>query len=386
MNNNASFYRLLVSRLFDGQSEQQNVVLSLDQGQIIAIDNQTEDYDQKLDGLVVPGFVDLQVNGGGGCLFNDKPSLESLQSIMAAHAQFGTTGMMPTVITDNINTMQQAADVVSQALKNKMPGIMGIHFEGPHISTAKKGTHSDNYIRPISAAEWQLFSRQDLGHVMLTLAPEMVAPEDIQKLAALGITVCIGHSNADFETSNKAVQAGARGFTHLYNAMSPLTSREPGVTGSALLNDQTQCGLIVDGYHVCAASCQIALRAKPKGGIFLVTDAMALVGTQATEFAFFDRVVTNNQGKLTSNTGELAGSNLDMASAVKNTHHWLDLPLPEALRMASLYPLAFLQKHSLPIAPTKLIDINKPANFVQLDASLKVRSTWINGQRVFNTQ
>ncbi|MGS2719321.1 N-acetylglucosamine-6-phosphate deacetylase [Paraglaciecola aestuariivivens] len=386
MNTQTHSTRILATRLFDGVNEQQNVVLCIEQGRIVAIDNNLEQVDQRLDGLVVPGYVDLQVNGGGGHLFNDQPSLDALQEMMAAHAQFGTTGMMPTVITDNIDTMQQAADVVSQALQAKMPGILGIHFEGPHISSAKKGAHCESFIRPISEAEWQLFARKDLGHIMLTLAPEMVSTTDIKKLVALGVMVCIGHSNADFETSNQAVKAGARGFTHLYNAMSPLTGRAPGVTGSALLNDQTQCGLIVDGYHVSAASCQVALRAKPTGGIFLVTDAMPLVGTQATEFAFFDRKVTNHQGKLTSTTGELAGSNLDMASAVKNTHKWLKVSLPEAIRMASLYPLSFLQNAPLPIAPSKLIDVNKAANFVLLDADLQVCSTWIQGQQVYSKQ
>jgi N-acetylglucosamine-6-phosphate deacetylase len=331
----------------------------------------------------VPGYVDLQVNGGGGRLFNDNPCLVSLQQIMSAHAQFGTTGMLPTIITDNIETMQQAADTVSLAIKNDMLGILGIHFEGPHIATSKKGAHSQEFIRPISEQEWDLFKRKDLGHIVVTLAPEVVPIADIKRLVSLGVHVCIGHSNADFETSNLAIAAGARGFTHLYNAMSPIQGRAPGVTGSALLNDQAQAGLIVDGYHVSAASAKLALRAKPVGGIFLVTDAMPLVGTNELEFDFFDRTVTCHQGKLTSTTGELAGSNLDMANAVKNTHQLLDVSLHEAIRMASLYPLAFLHKLTLPIKPSQQIAPNQAANFVQLDQDLNVVSTWIKGQCVF---
>lgn len=385
MNTLKSPIRILTKALFDGANHHHDKVLSVSKGVIVAVDNDKSHHDVVLDGLVVPGYVDLQVNGGGGLLFNANPSIVSLKKMMQAHSQFGTTAMLPTIITDNLKTMVRAADTISLAIKDNMLGIIGIHFEGPHISTTKKGAHSQEFIRPISEEEWTLFGRKDIGHVLVTLAPEAVSVEDIERLVIMGVHVCVGHSNATYEITNRAIEAGATGFTHLYNAMSAITGREAGVTGSALLNDHAQCGLIVDGHHVSVASCKLALKVKPVGGIFLVTDAMPPVGTHLKEFEFFDRVVTCNKGKLTSSTGELAGSILDMATAVKNCHQLLNVSLPEAIRMASLYPLQFLQSANLPIEPSTLIGINKEASFVQLDQELNVVSTWIKGQCVFGS-
>ncbi|MFB1033926.1 MAG: N-acetylglucosamine-6-phosphate deacetylase, partial [Sinobacterium sp.] len=292
--------RILTKALFDGANHHYDKVLSVSKGVIVAVDNDISNHDVVLEGLVVPGYVDLQVNGGGGLLFNANPCIDSLKKIMQAHSQFGTTAMLPTIITDNLKTMVRAADIISHAIKDNMLGILGIHFEGPHISTTKKGAHSQEFIRPISEEEWKIFERKDIGHVLVTLAPEVVPIEDIKRLVSMGVHVCIGHSNATYEITNRAIEAGATGFTHLYNAMSAITGREAGVTGSALLNDHTRCGLIVDGHHVSVASCKLALKVKPVGGIFLVTDAMPPVGTQSTEFDFFDRIVTCHKGKLTS--------------------------------------------------------------------------------------
>jgi len=373
-------FRLHASRLFDGYSFVDEQVLTITNGVISAIDQNISDVDVKAAGLVVPGYIDLQVNGGGGALFNDSPSVEQLKAIMAAHAKFGTTAMMPTLITDKIEVMAQAADAMCEAIASKTPGIIGIHFEGPHLSLAKKGTHSAEFIRPISAVEWQILSRKDIGQVMVTLAPETVMPEDITRMVELGIKVCLGHTNADFATAQKAVDAGATGFTHLFNAMSPLQGREPGVVGCALLNDNTQCGLIVDGHHVDYASCQLAIKTKPAGGIFLVTDAMPPVGTNLTEFPLYDRTVYVENGKLTSSTGELAGSSLDMATAVRNTHLGLKISLSESLRMASLYPARYLYRDQ------KLergeLTIGMQADMVVLNDDLQVLETWIGGERV----
>jgi N-acetylglucosamine-6-phosphate deacetylase len=385
MNTLKSPNRILTKALFDGAKHHYDKVLSVSKGVIVAVDNDISNHDVVLDGLLVPGYVDLQVNGGGGLLFNANPCIDSLKKMMQAHSQFGTTAMLPTIITDNLKTMVRAADIISYAIKDNMLGILGIHFEGPHISITKKGAHSQEFIRPISEEEWKIFERKDIGYVLVTLAPEVVPIEDIKRLVSMGVHVCIGHSNATYEITNRAIEAGATGFTHLYNAMSAITGREAGVTGSALLNDHTQCGLIVDGHHVSVASCKLALKVKPVGGIFLVTDAMPPVGTQSTEFDFFDRIVTCHKGKLTSSTGELAGSTLDMATAVKNCHKLLNVSLPEAVRMASLYPLKFLQKANLPIEPSALIAINKDASFVQLNQELNVVSTWIKGQCVFGS-
>ena len=372
--------RFYAQRLFDGQAFLDEQVLTIVEGKITSIDQDTHKFDVIAQGLVVPGYIDLQVNGGGGVLFNDSPSVENLKAIMSAHARFGTTAMMPTLITDKIVVMQQAADAIAQAISESVPGILGIHFEGPHISVAKKGTHSADYIRPIAAAEWQVLARQDIGQVIVTLAPETVGVDDIKRMVELGIKVCLGHTNADYHTAQQAIDAGASGFTHLFNAMSPLQGREPGVVGAALLNNHTSCGLIVDGFHVDYASCKLAIQAKPPGKIFLVTDAMPPVGTEKTEFALYDRTVYLDNGKLTSTTGELAGSSLDMASAVKNTHQGLGLALGEAIRMASLYPAQYLYQNQDVIRGE--LTIGKQADMVVLNDDLSVQETWIAGQKI----
>lgn len=378
---NMTVIRLHAQRLFDGNNFLDDQVLTISDGKIISIDQNIENLDVKIDGLVVPGFIDLQINGGGGALFNDSPSVENLKVIMAAHAKYGTTAIMPTLITDKVEVMEQAADAIAAALAQNVPGIIGIHFEGPHLSVAKKGTHCEEYIRPISDAEWKVLSRLDIGQVIVTLAPETVSTEDIQRMVKLGIKVCLGHTNADYKTTQQAIDAGATGFTHLFNAMSPLQGREPGVVGCALLNDATSCGLIVDGFHVDYASCQLAIKTKPKGKVFLVTDAMPPVGTNQTEFALYDRTVYVDNGKLTSTTGELAGSSLDMASAVKNTHFGLKIPLDEALRMGSLYPAQYLYPSAAELIRGELT-LGKQADLVVLNDDLTVKETWISGQKI----
>ncbi len=381
--------RIHAQRLFDGQNFHDDQVLTIVDGKVFAItDRKADDLcDYAMAGLVAPGFIDLQVNGGGGSLFNDSPSLDNIKTIMTAHSKYGTTAMMPTLITDEVSVMAQAADAIALAVSGneteKVPGILGIHFEGPHLSLAKKGAHSAEYIRPISDEEWQILARKDMGEIIVTLAPETVSSDDVARMAALGVKICLGHTNANYQTAQKAVDAGATGFTHLFNAMSPLQGREPGVVGTALLNDNTSCGLIVDGHHVDFASCRLAIKAKPSGKVFLVTDAMPPVGTNDTEFAFFDRTVHLSDGKLTSTTGELAGSVLDMATAVRNTHQGLHIPLDEALRMASQYPAHYLYAQNEKNNLIGALAIGKQADFVVLNEQLEVQQTWIAGLPVF---
>jgi N-acetylglucosamine-6-phosphate deacetylase len=377
--------KVRAKRLFDGIQYHNDIIIEVSNGRIKSMQKGTLNCDVTLDGLVVPGFIDLQVNGGGSILFNAEPTLRSLQNIMSTHSRYGTTAMLPTVITDDIKVMKLAAEAVCKAIEQKVLGVEGIHYEGPHISKSRKGAHSEEFIRPISELEWEIFERKDIGQILVTLAPELVSRADIKRLVSLGVIVSIGHSNATFECAHEAVKSGATGVTHLYNAMSPISAREAGVTGCALLNDSVQCGLIVDGHHVSIASSKLALKVKPTGGIFLVTDAMPPVGTKLNEFSFFDRKVTSANGKLTSSTGELAGSVLDMATAVKNCVTFLNVPEDEALRMASLYPLNFLTKANLPVLPRAMLAPSNKANFVQLDADYTVKSTWIEGQCVFDS-
>ncbi|MCF6435141.1 N-acetylglucosamine-6-phosphate deacetylase [Pseudoalteromonas sp. MMG022] len=366
------------SKLFDGFDFKENICFAVKNGKICFDVDACSDSIKTLSGLVVPGFVDVQVNGGGGAFFNAQQSTACLDKMVSAHGQFGSTALMPTLITDKVDVMKAAADATAQALAQKQKGIVGIHFEGPHLSYPKKGTHSEQYIRPISEQEFAIYARQDIGIKMVTLAPETVPLDDIKRLVALGVKVSIGHSNADFDTTMAALRVGADGFTHLFNAMSAFTSREPGVVGAALWDDNSWCGLIVDGHHVHSASAKLAIRTKQRGKVMLVTDAMPPVGTNDMEFDFFDgRKVIRTGDRLNSTTGELAGSVLDMASAVRNTVNDLDVSLGESLRMASLYPAQYLglkgKGHLLQGAD---------ADFVVLDEQLFSQSTYIAGHQI----
>ncbi|AXV64964.1 N-acetylglucosamine-6-phosphate deacetylase [Pseudoalteromonas lipolytica] len=360
--------------LFTGDEFLENVFFSVANGVMTfvdAVDNAIE-----LDGLVAPGFIDVQVNGGGGAFFNAEQTTECLDRIAKAHGQFGTTALMPTLITDKVEVMAMAADATAKALAEGVPGVLGIHFEGPHLSFPKKGTHSEQFIRPITEQEFAIYARQDLGIKMVTLAPESVSTDDIARLIECGVKVSIGHTNADFATTNAALAAGADGFTHLFNAMSAFTSREPGVVGAALWDDNSWCGLIVDGHHVHPSSAKLAIRTKQRGKIMLVTDAMPPVGTNDMEFDFFDgRKVIRTGDRLNSTTGELAGSVLDMASAVRNTVNTLDVSLAETLRMASLYPAQYLGLKK----KGRLLE-GYDADFVVLDEHQCVTATFIAGK------
>ena len=369
----------IAEQLFDGDKVHSDVALIIgNDGCVQSIGGDAPAEAERLHGLLVPGLVDVQVNGGGGALFNNEPTLDSLGKMSAAHARFGTTGFMPTLITDEVEVMRLAADAVAAALHESVPGVLGIHFEGPHLSAPKKGTHEERFIRPLNEEELAIYARDDLGLKMVTLAPENVAPEDIHKLVSLGVRVCLGHSNANGATVAAALEAGASGFTHLYNAMSPFHSREPGMVGMALISDDAWCGLIADGHHVCKEAMLLALKAKPRGKIMLVTDAMSLVGSDETSFPLFDRVVTRQGDKLTSTTGELAGSHLDMIGAVRNMHQWCEVELFEALRMASLYPAQFLQ------AELGRIVEGGRADMILVDDRLQVQKTWISGRDVYS--
>ncbi|BBM02220.1 N-acetylglucosamine-6-phosphate deacetylase [Microbulbifer sp. GL-2] len=371
-------FALVAERLFDGEQVHEDAVLVVDDhGRIISLGGETPAGAQYVPGLLAPGLIDVQVNGGGGVLFNQEHSVDGLRTIGMAHAQFGTTAFLPTLITDRFDIMSHAANAVSEALREEVPGVVGIHFEGPHLSVPKKGTHEQSLIRPLSDAEWILYARDDLGVKVVTPAPETVPVEDIHRLVSLGVCVCLGHSNADGETVRAALAAGATGFTHLYNAMSPLRSREPGMVGTALISDSAWCGLIADGHHVCSEAITLALKTKPQGKLILVTDAMSLVGSDAHSFPLFDRVVTREGDKLTSSTGELAGSHLDMIGAVRNICQWCNLRIDEGLRMASLYPAQFLGLHVGRIFPGARADL------ILLDESRRVQKTWIGGSQVF---
>lgn len=363
-----------VARLFDGEQWHTNVRVTAEAGLITAI--AACSAAECTDLTLAPGFIDVQVNGGGGALFNTAPTIESLRTMLKAHAGFGTTAMLPTVITDSVATMQQCADAIAAAVAAGEPGILGVHFEGPHLSVPKRGVHPTEHIRGLSADELALYGRTDLGIKLVTVAPENVTPEQIRQLVALNVIVCLGHSNADGATVEAALAAGATGFTHLYNAMSPLTSREPGMVGVALADRNSWCGIIFDGHHVHPVAAKLALAAKPRGKMLIVTDAMSPVGTNDTEFPFFAGKVTRVGNKLTNDAGSLAGSVLDMAGAVQYAVTELGTEQGEALRMAALYPAEFLG-----IADRAgRIAAGYRADLVLLDQKGVVQQCFISGQ------
>ena len=324
---------------------------------------------------LLPGFIDCQVNGGGGVLFNDHPDVDGIRAIGAAHRHFGTTGFLPTLISDAADTMRRAITAVETAIETGVPGVLGIHLEGPFLNRERKGVHAAKFLHSPDASELRMVESAKCGVTLLTLAPECVAPDAIRSLVHAGITVSAGHSNADYATMRAALAAGVRGFTHLYNAMSPLTSRAPGLVGAALDDPDSWCGVIVDGHHVDPASLRIALRAKPRGKVFLVTDAMPPVGAADPSFVLNGESITADNGICQTSDHTLAGSALSMIDAVRNTIDMLGVPLDEAARMASTYPAAFLGLG----ASHGSIETGYRANFTILDQELRVVETWIDG-------
>lgn len=325
--------------------------------------------------LLLPGFIDVQVNGGGGLLFNDAPTVETLRGIAAAHRKYGTTGMLPTLITDTAEIMRTALDAVDEAIEQYIPGILGIHVEGPFLATARKGIHNADLFRYPDEGDVEALTATRRGAVMLTLAPDQVAPATIARLSQAGVIVVAGHTAADYATTRAALDAGVCGFTHLYNAMTPLSSRDPGVVGAALDDPHSWCGLIVDGHHVHPAALRIAVAAKTAGKCVLVTDAMPPVGSDNPSYVLNGQTIVMRDGICQSEAGVLAGSGLDMASAVRNTVQMLGLPLAEASRMASAYPAAWIgleRTHGR-------IAAGYHADFAVLDDALVVRETWVNG-------
>jgi len=326
-------------------------------------------------GMLLPGFIDVQVNGGGGLLFNDSRDVETIRCIGAAHRQFGTTGFLPTLISDDLKVVEQAMRAVDAAIQAGVPGVLGIHVEGPFLNVARKGVHDSSKFRELDEAGIRLLTSLRHGRTLVTLAPEMTTPGFIDKLSAAGVIVCAGHTDASYEEVREALRHGLQGFTHLFNAMSQLTSRQPGAVGAALEHADSWCGIIVDGQHVDPAVLRIALRCKRHDRFMLVTDAMPSVGASNKSFSLQGRPISVEGAACVDSEGNLAGSDIDMAGAVRNAVSMLQLGLPEAVRMASSNPAAFLGL-GLEIGR---IEPGLRANLVLADDQLQVRETWIDG-------
>ncbi len=326
-------------------------------------------------GLLLPGFIDTQVNGGGGVLFNDDPSVEAIRAIGNAHRRFGTTGFLPTLISDDLEVVARGLAAAKAAIEAHVPGVLGIHIEGPFLNVARKGVHDPAKLRRLDDSAVGLLTSLKPGKTLVTLAPEMTTPEIIRRLSAAGVRVSAGHTNATYEQMSIALRSGLTGFTHLFNAMSELTAREPGVVGAALDDPESWCGLIVDGHHVAPVVMRLALRCKRRDRFMIVTDGMPSIGTSDTSFPLQGRSISVADGLLLDEKGRLAGSNTDMAQAVRNAVSMLAVNLAEAVQMATRHPAAFLGLD----AELGRIAAGYRANLVLADDDLNVLDTWIDG-------
>ncbi|MET3519852.1 N-acetylglucosamine-6-phosphate deacetylase [Mesorhizobium abyssinicae] len=379
-------FALTGARIFDGADWHCNAALVVSGGLVEAIlpaGAIPAGVDRvETDGLLAPGFVDLQVNGGGGVMLNDHPDVASIETICRAHAPFGTTALLPTLITDTPAITAAAVAAGAAAARQKVPGFLGLHLEGPHLSVARKGAHDPALIRPMTDVDQAalIAARKDLPVLLTTIAPESVEPARVAALAKAGLIVSLGHSDTGYATASAFAAAGATVVTHLFNAMSQIGNREPGLAGAAIDTGGLSAGIIADGIHVDPATMAIALRAKKgPGKIVLVTDAMATIGTDMTSFTLNGRTIYRKDGSLRLADGTLAGADLDMISAVRFMHRVVGLELGEALRMASLYPAeAIGQAHRLGRFAN-----STAADIVGLSEDLDVKSVWIGGKKVF---
>lgn len=327
-------------------------------------------------GWLLPGFIDTQVNGGGDVLLNDDPSVGGIATIARAHRRFGTTGLLPTLISDDQDVLAEAVASTERALHQEIPGVLGLHVEGPHLNPKKKGIHPEEKFTPLDEEAIALLSAPSIGKRIVTLAPELAPPGAIRQLAEAGVLVCAGHSLASYEEARSAIDEGLVGFTHLYNAMTQLNAREPGIVGAALEDRQSHFGIIVDGHHVHPAALKIAIAARGIDGAMLVTDAMPPVGGTLQHFRLFGRDIRIANGVCADEAGTLAGSALSMAQAVRNAIAMLGIDIAAASRMASGNPATFLGLHHR----TGSIRPGLQADLVHMDDRLLVQRTWIAGE------
>lgn len=379
-------FALTGARIFDGEHWHDDSAVVVNDGQVEGVIGEGFPTDmprvELAGGRLVPGFIALQVNGAGGILLNERPTRDGIEGICGALHQFGVTACLPTLITETAEVMDRAVEAGMAAAAAGIPGFLGLHLEGPHLSLARKGAHDPALIRPFSDNDLQrlIHARESIDCVLTTVAPEVVSPEAIAALVAAGIVVSLGHSDAPYETVREAAEAGARLVAHLFNAQSQMTGRQPGVVGAALDIGSLSAGIIADGIHVHPAMLATAIRAKrPHGHVFFVSDAMPPTGTDMAEFTLNGRTVTRQGGALRLSDGTLAGADLTLIDAVRYAHRTLEIELSEALRMASLYPAEAMR-----IEETHgHLRRGARADMVLLSEDLQVEGTWIAGEEAF---
>ena len=373
------------ARIFDGERFHDERALIVKDGRVEAIvgrNDLPEGEVVTLDGGVLSaGFIDAQVNGGGGRMLNDEPSSDSMYMIADGHRPYGTTALLPTLITDTAEATAAAIEAAKVAVKTNR-GVAGLHLEGPHLAPARKGAHLAELMRPVEDKDVKAFiaAREAIGTLLVTIAAEQVTVSQVRELSEAGVIVSIGHSDSTSEAAEARFDAGARGVTHLFNAMSQLAHRAPGLVGAAIDHPAVWCGIIADGHHVDPKALRTALRAKRgEGKLFFVTDAMSLVGSEKDTFTLNGRTVRRERGgfcsKLVLSDGTLAGSDVDMASTIRYGVTYLDLTLAEALRMATLYPARFLR-----LADRGHLSPGARADLVHFTDTIDVKAIWLSGE------
>ena len=381
MSENKSF---VGATIFDGFKRHFNSALIIQNNKVAEIIAE-EKVDPKTEqivlagGLLTPGFVDLQVNGGGGVLFNDNPSLENLKTICEAHIKLGSTSILPTLISDSPEVNKQAILAITDALDQKINGLVGLHLEGPHLARARKGAHEERFIRPMK--EFDCLELESLANkipnLMLTVAPEAVSSEQITRLSKAGAIISLGHTDCTFNQAADAVRAGATCATHLFNAMSPFGGREPGLVGAVLDTGKLFSGIIADGFHVNKTSINLALRAKEApGALFLVSDAMSTVGSDQKHFFLNGRLIARSQGKLILEDGTLAGADINLSDAVKYMVNVVGISQDDAIRMASLIPAKVLGVES----EVGCLVPEARADFLWMKNDLEIEKVWVGGK------
>jgi N-acetylglucosamine-6-phosphate deacetylase len=367
-------------RIFDGYRWHDHAVIVIDHGVVQRIAPRAQSPVDRpiqvmLPGtLLAPGFIDLQVNGGGGVLLNDEPTADAMRAIARAHRRYGTTSCLPTLITDT--RAKAAAAIAAAKLLDGADGVLGLHLEGPFISRARPGIHRGDCILEATSGDldW-LGELPAAGSSMVTLAPECVPAGFVRSLAGSGIRVAAGHSEATPDTMSRAIEEGLSGVTHLFNAMPAMSAREPGIVGVALTDKRLTAGIICDGIHVAPLVARAAFSSANGSNIALVSDAMPTVGTDKDHFDLMGRQIRLRNGRLVSENGTLAGAHLDMASAVRNAVTLVGICLDDALRAASLVPARFLgiERHR------GTLHAGARADIVALTAGLDVITTWMAG-------
>lgn len=368
---------LIGAQLFDGRTLKHGVLV-IEDGQIVSLTDTTPDNAEFVrfdSGILMPGMIDLQVNGGGGMMMSGVTSAADIAQLCTTHMRQGTLGLFPTLITDTPGTTNHVINTAISAIST--PGFLGLHLEGPHLDPRRKGAHDASLIRPMTEEDLNGLcdAAQKLPALIVTVAPEAVSLDQIRRLSGAGVIVSLGHSDCTYEMAQAAIEAGARMVTHLFNAMSQIAGREPGLAGAALTSG-IGAGLIADGIHVHPKVMELALSSKPDG-IFLVSDAMAPAGTTITSFTLGGRQIFRKNGRLTLDDGTLAGADLTLSRAIKVLVENAGQPLARALAMATRIPAELIGRSDLGrLAP------GLPADFVHLSKNLELQSVWRGGVRM----